>query len=122
MDGLIELIKHGILESDIIGLLSKESNTYFLGDEIMSYQVRGAIVNDQGVKFAIVTVKHNIVTDISENTEALNAYRHIFPDMPIILLGRDLEGKSAYYGPGEIVNFLATVDPQRIPWRHYIIT
>ena len=88
----------------------------------MSYQIEGAVVKEQGVKFAIVAVKHNVAQDSSENQEAVNAYRHIFPDMPIILLGRDSQGKSAYYGAEELVNFLVNVDPQRIPWRQYIIT
>lgn len=88
----------------------------------MSYQIEGAIVNDQGVKYAIVVVKHDVVQHIGENEEAINAYRHIFPGMPIILLGKDWQGKSTYYGPKEIVNFLATVDPNRIPWRRYIIS
>ncbi|WP_407310674.1 hypothetical protein [Desulfosporosinus sp. SB140] len=88
----------------------------------MSYQIEGAIVNDQGVKYAIVVVKHDVVQQINKNEEALAAYRHIFPDMPIILLGKDWQGNSTYYGPKDIVNFLSTVDPQRIPWRRYIIT
>ncbi|MDQ7095632.1 hypothetical protein REC12_18745 [Desulfosporosinus sp. PR] len=87
----------------------------------MSYQIEGAIVNDQGIKYAIVVVNHDVVQHINKNEEALNAYRHIFPDMPIILLGKDWQGKSAYYGPKEIVNYLAEIDPHRIPWRRYVI-
>jgi len=88
----------------------------------MSYQIEGAIVKEQGITFAIVVVKHTIIQSSSENQEAINAYRHIFPGMPIILMGQDSQGKSTYYGPEDIVNFLAKVDPHRIPWRRYIIT
>lgn len=88
----------------------------------MSYQIDGAVVKEQDLTFAIVLVKHTIIKKSSENQEAINAYRHIFPGMPIILMGHDAEGKSAYYGPKDIVKFLAKVDPHRIPWRRYIIT
>ncbi len=87
----------------------------------MSYQIEGAIVKEQDVTFAIVVVKHN-TQDNSENQKAIKAYRHIFPDMPIILLGRDSQGESTYYGPKELVSFLVKVDPHRIPWRRYIIS
>jgi len=87
----------------------------------MSYQIEGAIVKEQGTTFAIVVVKHDII-QTNENKEAVNAYRNVFPGMPIILMGKDSLGKSAYYGPKEIVSFLSKVDPHRIPWRRYIIT
>ena len=88
----------------------------------MSYQIEGAVVKEQGVRFAIVVVKDDIIQDISKSQEAITAYRHVFPGMPIILLGRDSQGKSTYCGPEDIVNFLAEVDPERIPWRRYVIT
>ncbi|AFM40939.1 hypothetical protein Desaci_1962 [Desulfosporosinus acidiphilus SJ4] len=87
----------------------------------MSYQITGAVVNEQGLKFAIVVVNHDVVQNISENEKALDAYRYLFPDMPIILLGHDWQGKSAYYGQKDLVDFLAQIDPQRIPWRRYVI-
>jgi len=88
----------------------------------MSYQINGAIVKEQGNTFAIVVVKPHIIQSSSETQEARNAYRHIFPGMPIILMGEDSRGKPAYYGRKDIVNFLAKIDPHRIPWRRYIIT
>lgn len=88
----------------------------------MSYQIEGAIVNDQGIKCAIVVVKDDIIQDASKSQEAIDAYRHIFPDMPIILLGRDSQGKSSYCGPEDIVKVLAELDPNRIPWSRFIIT
>ncbi|KUO75295.1 MAG: hypothetical protein APF81_17570 [Desulfosporosinus sp. BRH_c37] len=88
----------------------------------MGYQIEGAIVKDQGITFAIVIVKDETIQNTSKSKEAMDAYRHIFPDMPIILLGRDSQGKSTYCGPKDMVNFLANVDPNRIPWRRYIIT
>ncbi|WP_088226747.1 hypothetical protein [Desulfosporosinus sp. FKB] len=87
----------------------------------MSYQITGSVVNDQGVKYAIVLVDHDVVQNISQNEEAINAYRHLFPGMPIILLGRDWQGKSTYYGQKDIVDYISQIDPQRIPWRRYVI-
>jgi len=87
----------------------------------VSYQIDGAVVKELGITFAIVVVKPHIIQSTTETQEARNAYRHIFPDMPIILMGEDSQGKPAYYGRKDIVNFLAKTDPSRIPWRRYII-
>lgn len=88
----------------------------------MSYQIEGAIVKEQDITFAIVVVKPHIIQSRSETKEARNAYSHVFPDMPIILMGKDSQGKATYNGQKEIVRFLAQTDPRRIPWRRYIIT
>lgn len=88
----------------------------------MSYQIEGAIVKDHGIKYAIIVVNHDVVQHAGKNEEAINAYSHLFPDMPIILLGKDWQGKSTYYGRKDIVDFISTVDANRIPWRRYIIT
>ncbi|GAB6153558.1 hypothetical protein JCM17380_23080 [Desulfosporosinus burensis] len=88
----------------------------------MSYQIEGAIVKEQDITFAIVVVKPHIIQSNSEIQEARNAYSHVFPGMPIILMGKDSQGNATYNGKKEIVNFLAQIDPGRIPWRRYIIT
>ena len=88
----------------------------------MSYEIQGAIVNEPGItKFAIVMVKPHIIQSPTQTQEARNAYRHIFPGMPIILLSHDAEKKSTLCGRKDIVNFLMKTDPHRIPWRRYVI-
>ncbi|KGK91565.1 hypothetical protein DP73_03040 [Desulfosporosinus sp. HMP52] len=87
----------------------------------MSYQIEGAVIKEQGVSFAIVMVKHDVVENITENQAALDAYSYVFEGMPIILMGHDSQGKSNYYGSEDIVYLLAKVDPHSIPWRRYII-
>ncbi|MDP4159420.1 MAG: hypothetical protein Q8911_06590, partial [Bacillota bacterium] len=67
-------------------------------------------------------VNHDVARNTVENIKALDAYKHLFPDMPIILLGRDYKGKSTYCGQEDIANFLANIDPNCIPWRRFIIT
>lgn len=87
----------------------------------MSYQIQGAIVKEQGLTFAIVVVKPHVIQSRNETQKARNAYRHIFPGMPIILMGRNSQGKTTLVGRKDIVHFLVKIDPGRIPWRRYII-
>jgi hypothetical protein len=88
----------------------------------LSYEIEGAVVKEQGITFAIVVVKDDIIPNAAKSKKAVSVYSKIFPDMPIILLGRDSQGKSTYYGQENIASFLAGLDPNVIPWRRYIIT
>lgn len=88
----------------------------------MSYQIQGAIVKGKDITFAIVIVKPPVIQSRSEIQDARNAYRHVFPGMPIVLIGKDSQGKTVYNGRKDIVSFLVKVDPRKIPWRRYIIT
>ncbi|AET67010.1 hypothetical protein Desor_1348 [Desulfosporosinus orientis DSM 765] len=88
----------------------------------MSYEINGAIVKEQDLTFAVVAVKPHIFENDKEIQKARNAYRHVFPGIPIILMSQDSQGRATYSGKKNIVQFLATVDPRRIPWRRFIIS
>jgi len=79
----------------------------------------GAVIKEQGVTFAIVVVKSTILNSptIRENTR--NSFSEVFLGMPIILMAQDGRGRPSYHGKTDIVNFLARIDPRRIPWKTY---
>ncbi|SDH37707.1 hypothetical protein [Desulfosporosinus hippei] len=87
----------------------------------MSYQIEGAIVKVKDDTLAIVTVKPQVFQSTSELQKAMNAYRHVFPGMPIVLMSQDPQGKPTWYGRKNIVSLLAKVNLRSIPWRRYII-
>jgi len=88
----------------------------------MSYQIEGAVVKVKNGTFAIVAVKPRVFQSKSELHKATNAYRHVFPGMPVVLMSQDSQGKPAWFGQKNIVTFLAKVDLRSIPWRRYIIS
>ena len=88
-------------------------------------QIDGAIVREQGVVFAIVIVKPHITASQSEATSARAAYRagiRDFRAMPLILASQDSNGVFEYQGRRDIVDFLASIDASRIPWKRYTIS
>jgi len=42
-----------------------------------------------------------------------------FPNMPIILMSQDADGKAHYYGRKDIVEFLESIRVDQIPWKVY---
>lgn len=81
--------------------------------------IDGAVITEQGVKFAIVIVKSHVLNNSMECDKARNAFQQYFARMPIILMAQDHNGRPTYQGRKDIVGFLANIDPSRIPWKRY---
>ena len=84
-------------------------------------QIDGAVVEEQGITFAIVIVKSHVIQSTSTANEAQDSFEPIFPGMPIILMAQNPRGVPTYYGRRDIVDFLANIDPGRIPWKRYTV-
>jgi hypothetical protein len=82
-------------------------------------QFEGAVIKEQGITFAIVIVKPNVLDVSSKCEEVRKGYSRFFPDMPIILMAQNGRGTPTYHGKTDIVKFLANVNPSRIPWKKY---
>lgn len=83
-------------------------------------QFDGALIKEQGVTFAIVIVKPNIL--ISPQREAVrNNFISVFGNVPIILASHDSTGNFKYHGRKDIVNLLANLHYSQIPWRTYTV-
>lgn len=67
--------------------------------------VHGAVIIEQGVTFAIVVVKPEVTQYTVRATRFRQAIRPYFPNMPIILMSQDKEGKPHYYGRKDVVEF-----------------
>jgi len=82
-------------------------------------QVQGAIVKEQGVKFAIVVVKRHVVQNSLQAIKAIRSFDALFLGMPIVLMAQDNRGTPTYYGRRDIVRFLSSVPISAIPWKKY---
>jgi len=84
-------------------------------------QFQGSIITEQGITFAIISVKQHIVNNKSESEKIILAFTPIFPNIPIILMAFDSIGRATYFGRKDIVNFLVGVPIQNIPWKEYTV-
>lgn len=82
---------------------------------------QGAVVKEQGVTFAIVIVKMNVIENTVEREKAINLFSPIFPSMPVILMAQNSQGFPKYYGREDIVKFLTKILITQIPWKEYTI-
>lgn len=79
----------------------------------------GALLKEQGVPFAIVVVKPHVLNSSCEIQCARTDFSRHFPSVPIILMAQDQRGVPTYQGRTDIVQFLASISPSRIPWKRY---
>jgi len=84
-------------------------------------QFDGAVIREQGVRFAIVVVKPHVLDSSSASQSARFSYSRFFPGMPIILMAQNSNGIPTYQGRTDIVRFLANLHPSRIPWKTYTV-
>ncbi len=83
---------------------------------------QGAVVEEQGITFAIVVVKHHVIADRSESNKVIASFRSVFGRVPIVLMAQDSRGVPTYYGRRDIVQFLANVPMGAIPWKEYTLS
>lgn len=84
-------------------------------------KLEAALVVEQGVRFAVVAVKNHIVNSQYESEKAIRQLTSIFPGYNIVVMGMKSGGQSIYRGRKDIVNFLANVSPNRLPWKSYSV-
>jgi hypothetical protein len=82
---------------------------------------QGAVIREQGVSFAIVIVRSQILNDKSEADKTIRAFGPVFPRIPIVLMAQDSRGLASYYGRPDIVRFMANVLLSVVPWKEYTI-
>ena len=79
----------------------------------------GAVICEQGVKFALVCVKPNVVQNRFEAKRAISAFQPRFPGIPVVLVGRNAFGVPCYYGRKDIARFMTSVPVDVIPWKTF---
>lgn len=83
--------------------------------------ITGAVIEEQGVTFAIVCVKPHIIRYTYTAVRARQSFAQFFPNMPIILMAQTASGAPRYVGRKDVVDFLNTVRVDQIPWKEFNI-
>ena len=85
-------------------------------------KIQGAVIKEQGIKFAVVVVEKHIVDNKFNADKAIRDFSPLFPGLPLVLAARDHRGQFIYYGRKDISKFLASIHPSCIPWREYTVS
>lgn len=72
-----------------------------------------ALVREQGINFAVASVKDYVIQNRSE-ADGLIAALSLRLGQPVVLLGAQ---RHRLYGRQDVVRFLSNVHPSQLPWR-----
>ena len=82
---------------------------------------QGAVIKEQGVTFAVVIVKKQLVDSRVKGSEVIESLSPCFSGIPIVLMAQDARGRAHYLGRRDIVNFLTNIHVSQIPWKEYTV-
>ncbi len=85
----------------------------------MTFQ--GALVEWQGVRFAVVAVKEYVIHNSLEADKIILAFQSVFPGVPIVLMAQDSLGNPHYYGRADLARFLSEIPMSAIPWKEHTV-
>lgn len=84
---------------------------------------QGAVIEEQGVTFAIVIVKAHILNNHTEANRLITSFqRDVFDLIPVVLMAQDFQGTPTYYGRRDITNFLSKIPLHSIPGQEYTLS
>jgi hypothetical protein len=78
-----------------------------------------ALVREQGVEFAVVAVRRQVVSGDRSRLQAVASFQLAFPGASIVLMTQDGRGRPTFWGRPDIVRFLANVPVNALPWRTF---
>lgn len=85
-------------------------------------QFEGAKVTEQGITFGILIVRPYVLQNAMEQATVRRFGASVFGSIPIVLMSQDSQGIPTYHGRPDIVRFLSSIHPGRIPWRKYTLS
>lgn len=84
--------------------------------------IDAALVREQGVEFAVVTVRRGVLDQGSSERAAVAAeFSQAFGRVPVVLMAQDHKGVPIYWGRRDLVRFLSDVPFELLPWATYSI-
>lgn len=79
------------------------------------------MITEQGVTFAIAIVRPSVLQSASNRDDAIVEFSQVFEGLPTILMAQDSRGVPEYYGRRGIVDFMASVPLEAVPWQRYTL-
>ncbi len=83
--------------------------------------IEGALIREQGVSFAIVIVKRQVLESSTTAADAIRTFTPAFGGVPVVLMAQDGRGRPTYYGRKDIARFMAGVPLSAVRWKRFTI-
>jgi hypothetical protein len=83
--------------------------------------LQAAAISLQGEQFVVVVTSRSLVTSPGEADMAIDDLQKQFGGVPVVLMAQRDDGAPSYFGDSRLVDLLADVPIERMPWKEYRI-
>lgn len=85
-------------------------------------KVQAAAISLQGRNFVVAVVAMDLVQSAGEADMAIDGMQPSFGGVPVLLMAQKDDGTPVYYGDQELVQLLADVPVDKMPWKEYSVS
>jgi hypothetical protein len=85
-------------------------------------QVDAALIREQGVNFAVVAVRPGVLSQPSQRESVRDSMSAVLAGIPVVVMEPGYSGRPQYHGRPDLVQPLANVYVEQLPWATYSIT
>lgn len=85
----------------------------------MARRFQGAIIQEQGVTFAVVVVDKVLIENRSEAVGTVASLRTVFAGLPVVLVAQDSKGKRSCFGRADLARLLLDLPANALTWQEY---
>jgi hypothetical protein len=82
-------------------------------------KVQAAAISLRGHQFVVVVSQMTLVASPGEADMAIDDLRPYFGGVPVVLMAQKDDGSPSYYGESELVELLAGIPIDKMPWKEY---
>ena len=84
-------------------------------------KAQAAAISLRGHRFAVVVIPMTLVTSPGEANMAIEDLQPYFGGVPVVLMAQKDDGSPSYYGVDQLVELLADIPIEKMPWKEYSI-
>ena len=84
-------------------------------------KVQAAAISLQGHQFVVVVSQMKLVASPGEADMAIDDLQPYFGGVPVVLLAQQDDGSPSYYGDSQLVELLAGIPIDKMPWKEYAV-
>lgn len=84
-------------------------------------KVQAAAIALRGHQFVVVVSQMKLVASPGEADMAIDDLRPYFGGVPVVLLAQQDDGSPSYYGDSQLVELLAGIPIDKMPWKEYAV-
>jgi len=82
--------------------------------------IDAALIKEQGVTFAVVVVKPHVLNS-PDRTRLAQRFSRYWDGVPVVFMAQNGRGIPTYLGRPDLVDFLASIPLDVLPWRRWSV-